>query len=53
VAGNERQQTVTALAQVQAMKHTRTQEQQKYNIIIHSLYDHLISTELLKTLHWI
>jgi len=32
---NEREQAVTELAQVQAIEHTRTQEQQKYNIIIY------------------
>ena len=33
--GNEREHAVTELAKVQALKRIKTQEQQKYNIIIY------------------
>jgi len=54
------EQAVKELVKVQALKHTKTQEQQKYNIIIYiilfilySSCDDLINTEFPDQLHWI
>ena len=49
------EQAVTELVQVQALQRTKkTQEQQKYHIIIYIIRDDLISTGFLKkTLHGI